>query len=63
MKRKALTHRVLLQGKDVSTRFAVGAMPTGFWIDRDGVIVDFVVGFVDGDEAKLEARARKLLAK
>ena len=43
--------------------FAVQGFPTVFMIDRDGKIVYSHLGFVEGDEAKLEREILALLAK
>ncbi len=40
-----LKQRVLLNGGNAAKAFKVKAVPTAFWIDRDGVIMDSEVGF------------------
>jgi peroxiredoxin len=57
-----LNYTVLLQGKSVAREtYKVGAYPTAFLIDRKGRVVNYFLGFDDGDEAGLEARIRELL--
>ena len=57
------THRVLLNGGEVSDRYGIPSrsVPTVFWIDTAGIIVDVDPG--SGDAAKLESLTEKLLAK
>ena len=40
-----LKQRVLLYGQEVEARYAAPAVPTLFWIDRTGVIMDVEVGY------------------
>ncbi len=42
---KKLKHRVLLSGGKVSREYGVRGIPTTFWINRQGVIVDAELGF------------------
>ncbi len=41
--------------------YQVGAIPTLFLIDRDGTIVEKIVGYEPAEAAKLEARVAALL--
>jgi thiol-disulfide isomerase/thioredoxin len=57
-----LNYTVLVQGKSVAREtYKVGAYPTAFLIDRKGRVVNYFLGFDEGDEAGLEARIRELL--
>ena len=57
-----LNQRVLLEGGKTIERYGVpdGALPTVFWIDRAGVVMDVDVG--SGDVKKLESNTRKLVS-
>jgi len=52
---------VLLNGGETSDKYGIPnrGVPTVFWIDREGIIVDVDPG--SGDPAKLEALTKKLL--
>lgn len=55
-----LTHPIVLQGKAVSDDlFHVGAYPTTFWVNDDGLVVDYEVGF-DSSE-RLEKRVKEMI--
>ena len=58
-----LKQRVLLNGSEVVTRFGVPdqRVPTLFWIDRGGVIVDVQVG--SGGPEVLATKTKALLSK
>jgi cytochrome c biogenesis protein CcmG/thiol:disulfide interchange protein DsbE len=57
-----LTHPIVLQGQTVSDDlYHVGAYPTTFWVDRNGTIVDYEVGFASSK--RLESRIVNLLAR
>jgi peroxiredoxin len=55
-----LKYRVLLNGKKVAQQYNLLGVPTLFWIDRQGIVVDAEVGF-DGPQ-ELERKTRALLA-
>ena len=58
----SLTHPIVLQGKTISDDlYQAGAYPTTFWVNRDGTIVDYEVGFASSK--RLENRAVDLLAR
>ncbi len=40
-----LTHTMLLAGEQTAVAYGVYGLPATFWIDREGMIVDKVVGF------------------
>jgi len=56
---KKLEHRVLLSGRKVSREYGVQGVPTTFWIDRKGVIVDAELGFHGA--ASLEKKTKRLV--
>ena len=53
--------RVLLEGGKIIQQYGVpdGTLPTVFWIDRAGVVMDVDVG--SGDVKKLESKTRNLV--
>lgn len=55
--------RVLLNGGETSDQYGIPSrsVPTVFWIDRNGIIVDVDPG--SGDAVKLEELTEKLLAQ
>ncbi len=55
-----LKHRILLDGSKVGERYELLGIPTLFWIDAEGVMVDIEVGF-DSPES-VERRTKRLLA-
>ena len=58
----SLTHPIVLQGRTVSDDlYHVGAYPTTFWVDRNGTVVGYEVGFAS--KKRLEDRIVKLLAR
>jgi peroxiredoxin len=62
MEANQINYTVLVQGKSVAREtYKVGAYPTAFLIDREGRVVNYFIGFDEGDEASLEARIRELL--
>ena len=59
-----LTHPILLMGRQVAReKYAVGALPTAFWVNQDGKVVDYVVDFNPGDEVHLTKSLLKLLSE
>ncbi|RJP42458.1 MAG: TlpA family protein disulfide reductase [Phycisphaerales bacterium] len=40
-----LTHTILLEGTQAAIAYGVYGLPATYWIDRDGMIIDNVVGF------------------
>ena len=58
----SLTHPIVLQGQTVSDDlYHAGAYPTTFWVDRNGTIVDYEIGFASSK--RLEDRIVNLLAR
>ena len=57
-----LNQRVLLEGGKTIEQYGVpdGTLPTVFWIDRAGIVMDVDVG--SGDVKKLESNTRKLVS-
>ena len=51
---------MLLDGSAVAKEYGVFSIPTVFWINREGVMIDVDLGF-NGDSNKLEVKAKKLL--
>ena len=43
-------------GNVAREQYAVGAHPTSFWLDANGTIIDYVIGFDPGDERHIELR-------
>lgn len=63
-RKEKLTHPIALSGSKVSEEsYHVGAFPTAFWIDHEGKVVEYLVGFDPGDETTLEATAQRLLSQ
>jgi len=59
---ESLTHPIVLQGQTISDDlYHVGAYPTTFWVDRNGTIVDYEVGFFS--TKRLEDRIVNLLVR
>ncbi|WP_160167316.1 TlpA family protein disulfide reductase [Rhodopirellula sp. SWK7] len=57
-----LSHPIVLQGKIVSDDlYHVGAYPTTFWVDRNGTITDYEIGFTSSK--RLEDRIANMLAR
>jgi thiol-disulfide isomerase/thioredoxin len=57
-----LGHTILLNGADVAyEQYQVVGIPTVFWIDRNGKIVGYHLGFEPEDVDGLDAMARKML--
>lgn len=55
-----LTHPIVLQGESIARNdYHVTAHPTTFWIDSNGVVVDYEVGFESAK--RLESKIQKLL--
>jgi len=56
-----LTHRVLLDGGETSDKYGIPnrGVPTVFWINRQGIVVDVDPG--SGDTEKLEEHTKRLL--
>ena len=55
-----LAYRILLDGAEVKERYELLGVPTVFWVDHQGVMVDIEVGF-RGPES-LERKTTRLLA-
>ena len=58
-----LTYRNLLNGNSVSQQYKVTSVPTTFWIDRKGIIVDSEVGFSMFGASTLESKTKTLLKR
>lgn len=57
---ESLAHPIVLQGQTVADDlYHVGAYPTTFWVDRNGTVVDYEVGF--SSSKQLEDRVAKML--
>jgi thiol-disulfide isomerase/thioredoxin len=57
-----LTHPMVLDGGDVAReQYQVGAYPTTFWINRDGTVADYDIGF--DAPADIERRVAALLGE
>jgi thiol-disulfide isomerase/thioredoxin len=57
VRRESLRHPIVVGGGEVARNiYKVGAYPTTFWISREGVVLDYVIGFDDGDELQIEER-------
>ena len=62
VKDENLTHPIVLQGKSISDDlYRVGAYPTTFWVDHNGTVIDYEVGFTSGK--RLEDRIETLLKR
>ena len=58
-----LTHPIVLQGGDVAKQYRVGAYPTTYWVDHQGNVIDYVVGFDEGDEKEIAQRVKALVGR
>jgi thiol-disulfide isomerase/thioredoxin len=58
---QSLKHRILLNGSGVMQAYGIDSIPVVFWIDGQGVVQDFELGFDGPDE--LRHRTERLLAK
>ncbi|WP_372894545.1 TlpA family protein disulfide reductase [Stieleria sp.] len=57
-----LEHPIVVGGGEVASKvYLVGAYPTTFFVDREGTVVDYKVGFDSGEE--LEDRVRELVGE
>ena len=62
VKKESLVYPVALRGREVAQqKYSVGAYPTTFWIDREGFVIDYSIGFDPGDEVGLAATVERLL--
>lgn len=61
VKDQQLKQHVLLDGSGVAAQYGVTSVPTVFWINKDGVIVDLEIGF--GGAEELKSRTTKLMKK
>ena len=60
--KEQLRHPIGLNGSQVAReKYGVGAYPTSFWVDRQGKIVDYVIGCDPGDEIQIVKRIEQLL--
>jgi thiol-disulfide isomerase/thioredoxin len=59
-KKLKLLYPVYINGKDLSTEFRIGPIPTFFIIDGEGKIVSVIEGFSDGLEKQLISEVEKL---
>jgi hypothetical protein len=55
-----LSYPVYINGKDLSTEFCIGPIPTFFIIDGEGKIVSVIEGFSGGLEKQLISEVEKL---
>ena len=61
---KKLTHPIVLMGRDVGRdQYGVEGYPTSFWVDREGRVVERLMGFGAGGEKALEAKLLDLLSR
>ncbi len=56
-----LKHRILLNARELRSKYNAGGIPALYWIDRQGVIVDVELDF-HGPKS-LEQKTRRLLGK
>ena len=62
VQQESLRHPIVLNGGKVAKEdYHVGAYPTTFWIKGNGTVVDYVVGFDEGDEMAIEERIVRML--
>ncbi len=62
VQKEQLRHPIVLNGSQVAReKYGVGAYPTSFWVDRQGKIVDYVIGYDPGDEIQIVKRIEQLL--
>ena len=61
VEKEKLTHRIVLPKGKVSQKYGVASHPTTFWIDKDGVVRDFVIGFHSSED--LEKRIQDMLTE
>ncbi|MCA8970779.1 MAG: TlpA family protein disulfide reductase [Planctomycetes bacterium] len=58
-----LTHPILLRGREVSSLYHTRSHPFHVWIAKDGTVLETSVGFLAGDESKLERTLQRHLEK
>lgn len=57
-----LTHPIALMGGEVAReKYTVASYPVTFFVDHDGTVVDYHLGFEDGDESMLASHVERLL--
>jgi thiol-disulfide isomerase/thioredoxin len=62
VRKESLAHPIALMGRDVAReKYSVAAYPTAFWINHQGRIIDYAIGFDPGDEAQIAATIERLL--
>jgi peroxiredoxin len=59
---KGLTYTLLSGGREEAMNsYKISATPSSFFIDRDGKVVKFKLGFTAGDEAQVDELVASLL--
>jgi hypothetical protein len=60
VEKKKLMQRMLLDGGGIANDYAITSVPTVFWIDSKGRVVDTEIGF--GGPGILESKTKRLLS-
>ncbi len=60
---KHLTHPIALMGGKVAEQYTVGSYPVTWLVDHNGTIIDYRLGFDEGDERLLANSVGRLLAE
>lgn len=58
-----LSHPIALMGEQVAGKYQVGAYPTTFWVDRNGIVTDYAIDFTPGDEVRMAKTIEHMLQK
>ena len=53
-----IAYPIAMMGRDVSRKYSARALPSSFWIDRDGKIFDYHVGFAPGTAEQFETKLK-----
>lgn len=61
VKKKKLTHTILLDGKSAAEKYLFDGVPIVFFIDREGIVRDVEDGF--GGEASLHRKIQALMRR
>lgn len=59
MKEQKLTHRILMNGSLLQSKYQINSIPTLIWIDRAGIIQDLEIGY--GGPEPIERKTKRLV--
>ena len=56
-----IAYPIAMMGREVSRTYSARALPSDFWIDRDGKVFDYHVGFAPSTAEQFEAKLKDSL--